>query len=130
VPINQVKDSEREENKKRDKRKNITPLGPSGGFYWWLGSSIGRWATYQEACPFFFYVLRVPVVTPQVRSTVAGNESVGTRRGGVSVISQSPSAELSFSLAQAFNFLCSISEGERWISQDSIPLACHHSLPA
>jgi len=42
VPVNQVKDREREGNKRRDKRKDITTLGSSGCFCWWLGSSGGR----------------------------------------------------------------------------------------
>ena len=38
--MNQIKDSEREENKRRHKRRDIITLGPSGGFCWWSESSV------------------------------------------------------------------------------------------
>jgi len=65
VLINQVKDREREENKRRDKRKDIPTLGSSSSFCWWSGSSSGRCVTD---------------MLPQGTSSVVPNESVGVGR--------------------------------------------------
>ena len=75
VPINQVK-IEKERKKWGEIRgKTSPPLDPAavsaGG---WHPPAAGE---HQEACPFSFYILRMPVIPPQGRSTVAQNVGAG-----------------------------------------------------
>jgi len=101
VHINQVKDKER-----KIKGKMIETISPSlnpavlsaGG----QGPPVA--GACQEACPLSFYILWVPVIPPQGRSTV-----VNQWAWGVLVDSQSSSAELTFSFMEACNLLAYMS---------------------
>jgi len=137
VPINRVKDREREENKRREKRKYITALGSSGGFSGWSGCSNG--GRVQKACPFSFPTLWAPDVPPQGRGTVTKvlemSQWVQRGLGGITGPLCSVDRTLTFSLAQVFIFPADVaSQRDRggFCKTASclcgVPIACHGPL--
>jgi len=129
--INQLKHSEREENKRRDKRRDITTLGSGSSLSWWSGSSGGghmlsslltlllyplgacRPSSAEDYC-YACTVVLLPVLQKFSKWVGGQGWGGGGEGGSILVVSQSPSAELSFRLMQAFNFLaCAASQRER-----------------